>query len=161
MKALGLAAAVLGLALFFACAIAALLNRRFETVSRAEAPSDAETLFVGLVHLVAEVTVGPVGLPFGPAGFAWTVVVNGAVLGLIVAGHAHLHPGALSDLTKLRRILPCDDAGFAKLRERVPNLSTPVRFGATILGVAGGLAVATLDPTLRHLYDEISPGDTR
>jgi hypothetical protein len=118
-------------------------------------------LFVGLVHWVAEATFGPVGLPFGPARFAWTVVVNGAVLGLIVAGHAHLYLGALSDLSKLRPILPCDDADFAELRVSVPNLATPIRFAATIVGVAGGLAVATLDPTLRHLYDEISPGDPR
>ena len=118
-------------------------------------------LFVGLVHLVADAVLGPVDLPYGPALFTWNVFVNGALLGLILAGHAHLHLGAISDLEQLRPILPGSDAEFEGLIHAVPNLSAPVRWLVTFLGMAGGLAIATLDPTLRDLYSNVSRSDPR
>jgi hypothetical protein len=91
----------------------------------------------------------------------WGVGVNGALLGLILAGHAHLHLRAVSDLHELRPLLPGSDADFASLLVDVPNLSTPTRWLATIIGVSGGVAVATLDPNLRDLYGHTPRTDPR
>lgn len=58
-------------------------------------------------------------------------------------------------------MLPGGDADFASLARDVPNLSTPLRWLVTIVGMGGGLAVATLDPTLRDLYSHVSRSDPR
>jgi hypothetical protein len=121
----------------------------------------AYPLFVSLVHAVAEVTLGPAEIPFGPVRFAWTVGVNGALFGVVLAGHAHLHLRAVSDLHELAPLLPGGDAEFARLAHDVPNLSTPTRWLAAIIGLGGGLAIATLDPTLRELYGHIPRSDPR
>ncbi len=118
-------------------------------------------LIVGLAHAAAHIMIGPAALPFGPARFAWTVVVNAALLGLILAGHAHLYLSAVSDLRRLRPLLPGSDADFERLTHDVPNLSTPIRTLVTIAGMVGGVAVATLDPTLRDLYSHLARADPR
>jgi hypothetical protein len=120
----------------------------------------AYPLFVALVHALADALLGPAEIPFGPARFAWTVGVNGALFGVILAGHAHLHRRAVSDLRELAPLLPAD-ADLASLTHDVPNLSAPSRWLATILGLGGGLAIATLDPTLRDLYSQIPRSDPR
>lgn len=121
----------------------------------------AWVLIVWLAHAAANLTIGPAELPFGPTRFAWTTVVNATLLGLILAGHAHLHLCAVSDVRKLRPLLRGDAADFERLTRDVPNLSTPVRTLVTIAGMAGGIAVATLDPTLRDLYSHLPPADPR
>ncbi len=116
---------------------------------------------VGIAHLVASATVGPIALPFGPGRFALTVVVNGALIGLILASHVYLHRGAIGDLRALEPVLPGRGADVARLVREVPEPSSAVRIGATLVGVCGGLAIATLDPTLRGLYEHVSVGDPR
>ena len=118
-------------------------------------------LIVGLAHTAAHIMIGPAALPFGPARFAWTIVVNAALLGLILAGHAHLYLGAVSDLRRLRPLLPGGNADFERLTRDVPNLSTPIRTLVTIAGMVSGVAVATLDPTLRDLYSHLARADPR
>jgi hypothetical protein len=118
-------------------------------------------LIYALAHTAAHFIVGPAPLPFGPARFAWNIVVNASLLGLILAGQAYLHLGAVSDLRRLRPLLPVGDAEFERLTRDVPNLSTPVRALVTIAGVLGGVAVATLDPALSKVYSDLAPADPR
>jgi hypothetical protein len=118
-------------------------------------------LIVALSTAAGRIMIGPAALPFGNAGFAWTVTVNASLLGLILAGHAHLYRYAISDLHRLRPLLPGDDAEFERLIVDVPNLSTRVRTPVTIAGMVVGAGVATLDPTLRALYGGFSSADPR
>lgn len=118
-------------------------------------------VFAAFLHAIAYLVVGPAELPFSPVSFTWSIVVNGVLIGVMLAGYAHLHRGALSDLQQLRPLLPHDDAAFAELVDQIPNLSARSRWIATLGGLAGGLAVATLDPTLRNLYQHISFTDPR
>lgn len=66
----------------------------------------AYPLFVWFVHVIAAATIGAAELPRGPANFAANVVVMGVLLGLMLAGGAQLYLGAISDLEKLRPMLP-------------------------------------------------------
>lgn len=118
-------------------------------------------LFVGLVHAAAHVIVGPAAVPVGPGLFVWTVVVNAVLMGLIPAALAHLYRGAVSDLHTLRPLLPGGAAEFARLSRSFPSLSTSTRALVTALGVAGGVAVATLDPVLRDINSHLGPSDPR
>jgi hypothetical protein len=118
-------------------------------------------LLVGLAYTAAHIMIGPAALPFGPARFAWTIVVSAALLGLLLAGHAHLYLSAVSDLRRLRPLLPGGDADFERLTRDVPNLSTPLRTLVTIAGTVGGFAVATLDPNLRDLHSNLARTDPR
>ncbi|MBW2396158.1 MAG: hypothetical protein JRG95_18040 [Deltaproteobacteria bacterium] len=118
-------------------------------------------LLVGLVHMLAEALLGPVDLPQTPLRFAATHVVDGAFVAVLLAGHAHLHLGAISDLRELRPLLPLDDADFGRLVRNLANLSAPMRRLATIVGALGGFAVATLDPTLRDRFGHLSASDPR
>ena len=63
-------------------------------------------LSVGIIHTIAHYTIGPAELPFGAARFSGGIVVNGALLGLIFWGNAYLHLGVVTDLHKLRLVLP-------------------------------------------------------
>jgi hypothetical protein len=121
----------------------------------------AWVLVVGLVNLAADIVIGPTALPFGPTRFTWNIIVNAALLGFILAGHAYLYLGAISDLRTLRPLLPGDDKDFERLIRELPNLSGPVRALLTIAGAVGGLAVATLDPSLHDLYRNIARSDPR
>jgi hypothetical protein len=118
-------------------------------------------LFAAFVHGIAHLLVGPAELAFGVESFTWSIVVNGVLIGVMLAGHAHLHRGAVSDLRQLRPLLPDDDAAFAELVDHVPNLSVSMLWLATFGGMAGGLAVATLDPTLHDLYEHVPLSDPR
>ena len=88
-------------------------------------------------------------------------MVNGMLLGILLAGHAHLHLRAVSDLQELAPLLPGGDAELANRAHDVPNLSAPTRWLATIAGMGGGLAIALLDPTLAGLYSDIARSDPR
>jgi hypothetical protein len=118
-------------------------------------------LMIAVVHGAAHVLIGPAPLPFGPVGFAWTMVLNATMFGLILAGHAHLHMSAVSDLRTLRPLLGVNGADFERLTRDVPNLSTTSRRLLTICGMLGGLAAATLDPTLRDIYGHLPRSDPR
>lgn len=121
----------------------------------------AFSIFVLLVHVLANATIGPVELPFGPARHAGSVLVNGALVGLIFTGHAQLHLGAVSDLQQLRPMLSESDDEFARLKHEFPNLSSRLRWFTTAGGGLGGLAVASLDPTLQQFYAQVAPTDPR
>jgi len=118
-------------------------------------------LFVWLVHVIAGVTIGSIELPYGPTKYALNVIVNGILLGLILAGQAYLYLGTLSDLHQLRPVLPGSDDDFARLVRSLPSLTRPARWRATIGGMCGGLAVATLDPNLQELYSYVAGTDPR
>ncbi len=118
-------------------------------------------LIVGLAHTAAHIMIGPAALPFSLARFTSTVLLAAALLGLLLAGHAHLYLGAVSDLRRLRPLLPGGDADFERLTRDVPNLSPPTRRLVTIFGIVGGVAVATLDPNLRDLHGHLSRADPR
>jgi hypothetical protein len=118
-------------------------------------------LFAALVHAISHLVFGPTELPFGPVRFTWSIVVNAVLLGVMLAGYAYLHRGAVSDLQQLRPFLPDDDTAFAELLDQVPSPSARSHWIAMLGGMAGGLAVATLDPTLRDLYDHIPFADPR
>jgi hypothetical protein len=139
----------------------ALLASRLSPVWIGLGLAIAWLLFAGLVHVIADTLMGTADLPFGPALYAWNLVLNAVLLGLILAGHAHLHQGAISDLEQLRPVLSASSAEFDGLIRDVPTLSAPLRWGVTFLGMAGGFAVATLDPTLRDLYRDVSSSDPR
>ncbi len=121
----------------------------------------AYPLFVGLVHMLAQALLGPADLPLGPVRFAGTHVVDGAFLAVMLAGHAQLHLGAVSDLRELRPLLPVGDADFGRLVRDVANLSPPTRWLATIVGVLLGLWIATQDPVLRERFGQLSGSDPR
>jgi hypothetical protein len=93
--------------------------------------------------------------------FNWTVLVNATLLGLVAAGHASLKRGVAEDMLELRPILPVRGSGLDALVHSIANLSSSGRLSATLIGLAGGLATATLDPTLRGLYPDLSPFDPR
>ncbi len=116
---------------------------------------------VGLADTAAHIMIGPAALPFSPARFASSHVVDAALIGILLAGHAHLYLGAVSDLRRLRPLLPGGDTDFERLTREVPNLSTPIRTGVTILGLVGGVATATLDPNLRDLHSHLAHSDPR
>ena len=116
----------------------------------------AWTLVLGLVHMVADARLGPMEDPFG-----WTVVVDGAFVGVLLAGHAHLHLRAVSDLHELAPILPGGPTELARLSYDVPNLSTPIRWLATILGAAGGVHIALHDATHTERYSHFAQSDPR
>jgi len=121
----------------------------------------AYPVLVGLVHLLANAGWGPAEVPFGPARFAWTVAVNGALFGVLLAGYAQLHLRAVSDVRALAPLLPGGEAEAERAAREVAELSPRARWGATIGGAAGGLAIATLDPTLRHFYGDVARSDPR
>jgi hypothetical protein len=121
----------------------------------------AFSMFMWLIHVLAVATVGPLELPFGPARYAGSVLVNGALLGLILTGHAQLNLSAVSDLQQLRPMISGSDEDFARLKQEFPNPSLSVRWLTTAGGGLGGLAVASLDPTLQQLYDHVAPTDPR
>lgn len=116
---------------------------------------------VAAVHAAADVLIGPAALPFGWVQLAWDTAVNGTLVGLLLAGHAHLHLGAGADLRTLRPLLPGGNAEYERLTRDLPELTPPVRRGVTLLGVLGGVAVATLDPALRDLYRQVPVADPR
>lgn len=121
----------------------------------------AYPIFVWLVHLAAATVLGPLELPFGTARFIGSVVVNGALLGVILAAHAQLYLSAVADLQELRPMLSGEEAEFARLIREVPSLTLPIRWIVTAGGMLGGFAVATLDPTLHELYSHVPRSDPR
>ncbi len=121
----------------------------------------AYPLFVWLVHVIAIAIFGPVELPHGPVNYGLNVVVNGVLIGLLLAGHAHLHLGAISDLHQLRPLLPESDDDFARLLRDLPNQPQMRRWLFTIGGMCGGFAVATLDPNLQGLHSGFARTDPR
>jgi hypothetical protein len=118
-------------------------------------------LIAGLAHTAAHILIDPAALPFSLARVASTFLLDAALLGLLLAGHAHLYLGAVSDLRRLRPILPGGDAEFERLASEVPNLAPSTRTLVTIFGIVGGAAVATLDPNLRDLHSHLSRADPR
>jgi hypothetical protein len=118
-------------------------------------------LFVALSHEVAAYAIGPQPLPFTPARYAWTVLVNAALIGLVIGGHASLRRGAEEDLRKLGPILPTTDGTLESLTRGMGNPSARIGLVVTIVGLLCGVAVATLDPTLRGLYGHLSVFDPR
>jgi len=121
----------------------------------------AYPIFVWLVHVIANVTIGAAELPYSLANFTANVVVNGALLGLILASAAQFYLGAISDLHQLRPMLPGSDEDFARLTRDLPNLNQPLRGLLTIGGMCGGFAVATLDPNLQEQYSDVAATDPR
>jgi hypothetical protein len=121
----------------------------------------AWTLGLGIIHTIAHYTIAPAELPFGAAWINWTSTVDGAILGLLFWGNAHLHLGVVADIHGLRPVLPERDAPFGNLANDIRNLSASTRWMVTIAGMAGGFAAATLDPGLRDLHDHLSPTDPR
>ena len=90
---------------------------------------------VGLAHTAAHIMIGPAALPVSLARFASTFLLDAALLGLLLAGHAHLYLGAVSDLHRLRPLLPDGDADFERLTREVPSLARPTRTAVTIIGI--------------------------
>ena len=121
----------------------------------------AYPIFVWLVHVIANVTIGAAELPYSLTNFAANVVVNGALLGLILAGAAQFYLGAISDLHQLRPMLPGSDEDFVRLTRDLPNLNQPLRWLLTIGGMCGGFAVAPLDPNLQEQYSHVAATDPR
>jgi hypothetical protein len=115
----------------------------------------------GLAHTAGHIMIGPASPPFSLARIASTFLLDAALLWLLLAGHAHLYLGAVSDLHRLRPLLPEGDADFERLTREVPSLSQPTRTAVTLLGIVGGAAVATLDPNLRDIHSDLSPADPR
>lgn len=118
-------------------------------------------LFVGLVHLFAIATIGEVELPFGPARYVGSVLVNGTLLGLLLGGHAAIYQGTVADLEQLRPVLSGSDDDFGRLKRDMLILSRSTRWLVTTGGMIAGLAVATLDPALDELYSHIGRMDPR
>jgi hypothetical protein len=118
-------------------------------------------MFFGLAHIVAHQTHGPQPLPFSPTRFAWTVLVNGTLMGLVLGGQASLKKAVVEDLRKLRPILPADAEDLGRLTDEIANVSAPIRRLATLVGMLGGLSVATLDPALREIHVHLAPLDPR
>lgn len=116
---------------------------------------------VALVHLGAEWALGPVDLPFPPARFAWTALATGSLLGTLAACRAALRAGALADLHELRPILPVRGAKARSLELEIVDVSPVTRRWVTGVGLAGGLAMATLDPFLKGLYEHVATTDPR
>jgi hypothetical protein len=117
-------------------------------------------LIVWLADLAAQIMIDPAALTVGLTRLA-PAVVDALLIALLLAGNAHLYLGAVSDLRRLRPVLPGDDAEFERLTRDVPNLSTPIRTGVTILGIVSGAAIATLDPALRDIHSHLSRADPR
>jgi hypothetical protein len=115
----------------------------------------------GLVQTAAHFMIGPVALPLSLARFVSTHVVDATLIGLLLAGHAHLYLGAVSDLRRLRPLLPGGDTHFERLTRDVPNLSTPIRIGVTIIGLVGGFQVAIHDPILSERFSHLARSDPR
>ena len=123
-------------------------------------------LLVALVQVVSVETFGPARLPVDPGLFVWTVAVNGALLGLLVAGELSLARGVGVDLHALRTVLPSDGTkqGAESHQTRVERISQPpagARWLTTMAGLLFGLAVATLDPSLRELHGHLARLDPR
>lgn len=118
-------------------------------------------VLVASVYLVSSCALGPAPLPFAPARFAWTVLTNGVLIGLLLAGHAALRRGVRTDLRDLEPILPASGRKRTELGRDLTELSRSTPRLATALGLAGGAAMATLDPELRHLYSRLSSTDPR
>lgn len=116
---------------------------------------------VALAYGIAHIAIGPARLTMSVMPFAWTVLVNATLVGIIVGGHAHLHRMARADLASLRPLLPDDDASFERLLVDIPNLAPSTRRLLTLCGVIGGVAVATLDPNLRDVNRYFSSTDPR
>jgi hypothetical protein len=113
------------------------------------------------VYLASNHFLGPAPLSLTGGQFAWTVLTNGCLIGLLLAGHAALQRGVAPDLRELEAILPPVDQQCSHLERRVARLSSSNSGLATALGIAGGAAVATLDPELRQLYSQLSASDPR
>ena len=118
-------------------------------------------LFVAFSHAVANQTHGPQPLPFAPTRVAWTILVTGTLMGLVLGGHASLKKAVAEDLRKLRPILPAGSEDLEHLGDEIANVSPRIRWFATLVGLLGGVAVATLDPTLRELHRHLAPFDPR
>ena len=120
----------------------------------------AWTLSLWIIHTIAHYTIGPAELPIGAARLV-AMGVDGALVGLLLWGNAHLHLGVATDLHELRPVLPERNAPFADLVHDVRNLSASALWTVTIAGMAGGLAIAIADPTLRDLHKDLSRTDPR
>jgi hypothetical protein len=115
----------------------------------------------GLVQAAAHIMIGPAALPLSPARFVSTHVVDATLIGLLLAGHAHLYLGAVSDLRELRPLLRGGDTNFERLTRAVPNLSMPIRTGVTIFGLVGGFHIAIRDPILSERFSHFAGSDPR
>ncbi len=70
-----------------------------------------------LADTAAHIMIGPAALPFSPARFASSHVVDAALIGILLAGHAHLYLGAVSDLRMLRPLLPGGEWAWKRYAE--------------------------------------------
>ncbi len=118
-------------------------------------------LLVVIVHLASGAVLGPASLPFTPARFAWVILANGSLLGMLVAGQAALRRGVEADLRELGPILPSRLGGAGHLENEIADLPKATLIKAIVLGMGGGFAMATLDPVLRGLHDDLSAVDPR
>ena len=118
-------------------------------------------VFALLSHALATVVEGPAPLPFGFTRFAWTLLVDSALLGLFVAGVAALKHGAIEDLRHLAPMLPSDAVSREECTRPLLTFPRTSRIVATIIGALGGLGVATLDPALRTLHVDLAFYDPR
>ncbi len=123
--------------------------------------SVAWLLYVAFAHWLANQMFGPKPLPFGPAHYAWNMLVNAALLGFVVGGAASLKRSVGEDLRELQPILPNNGETLESVEHRIGTHSRRVGFLATLVGVISGVAVATLDPRLRDLYGHLSLFDPR
>jgi hypothetical protein len=114
-----------------------------------------------VVHALAAVLLGAAGLPFGLDRLVWTIAANGVLLGFLVASGVALRRGVKSDLHALRSALPTSPDEFARLEVELGALNRHLWGAATLLGAVGGIAMATLDPVLRGLHDDLSAADPR
>jgi hypothetical protein len=114
-----------------------------------------------VVHALAAVLLGPAPLPFGLARFVWTIVANGVLLGFLVVCRDALRRGVGSDLHALRSALPTSLDGLARIEAELGGLNRHLSGAATLLGAVGGIAMATLDPVLRGLHNDLSAADPR
>ncbi len=114
-----------------------------------------------VVHVVSEAILGPLALPFTPARFLWTLLADAVLLGVLISARIALRRGAAVDLLALQPILPASLRGGDSLAKEIDDVAPPLRVLGTCVGLGGGLAMATLDPVLRGLYDHASAFDPR
>ena len=117
--------------------------------------------FVVVAHAFAVSVFGPAPLPFGTMGYAWTILVNAGLLGLVAGGQKSLSRGVVEDFKELQALLPASHAALEDLVRDATNLSCRVRWTVTVAGMLCGLFVATLDPILREFYRPFSLLDPR
>jgi len=114
-----------------------------------------------ITHGLAELAIGPAQLPFATSRFVWTMIANGSLLGVLIAGHIALQRGVATDLRALAPALSLAPEALGELEIEIARAPRLWRAGALALGVAGGLAMATLDPALRGLHPDLSAYDPR